>query len=152
NAGRIFNGSADGLRTLVLPAPLAAVAWNAPAHRLTETQATALLGGSYPSAVVMTDPSLKTPFTHQLSAGVDHVIGADLALSASILYARGFNFPGSIDYNPLLPATLGAGRRPNDLPCAAKPSATCVNGGIPGTSATVLQFTGFGETWYKGLT
>jgi outer membrane receptor for Fe3+-dicitrate len=27
-----------------------------------------------------------------------------------------------------------------------------VNGGIPGSSATVLQFTSFGESWYKGMT
>jgi hypothetical protein len=35
---------------------------------------------------------------------------------------------------------LGAGRRPNDI------------GGRAGTSASVLQYTDFGETWYRGLT
>ena len=43
-------------------------------------------------------------------------------------------------------------RRPNDLPCSANPQAVCVGGGIPGTSASVLQYTSFGESWYKGLT
>jgi hypothetical protein len=36
--------------------------------------------------------------------------------------------------------SLGAGRRPNDI------------GGRAGTSATVLQYTSYGETWYRGLT
>ncbi len=35
---RLGNGSADGIRTLVLPAPAAAIAWNAPNHRLTESR------------------------------------------------------------------------------------------------------------------
>jgi outer membrane receptor for Fe3+-dicitrate len=65
---------------------------------------------------------------------------------------RGFNQPGTLDYNPVLTARLGTSRRPNDLPCSANPAATCVNGGIPGTSASVLQYTAFGESWYKGLT
>jgi hypothetical protein len=90
--------------------------------------------------------------THQASAGIDRAIGSDLALAINGIYVRGVNLPGTIDYNPALPARLGPGRRPNDLPCSAKPAAPCVNGGIPGTSASVLQFTGFGESWYKGLT
>src|SRR5207248_5899900 len=53
---------------------------------------------------------------------------------------------------PVLPARLGPSRRPNDLPCSVNPAAPCVNGAIPGTSASVLQYTAFGETWYKGLT
>ena len=39
DVGRVINGSPTGVRTLVLAAPRAAVAWNAPGHRLTEGQA-----------------------------------------------------------------------------------------------------------------
>ena len=45
----------------------------------------------------------------------------------------GLNTPGTLDYNPVLSARLGPGRRPNDRPCPVNQVATCVNGGIPGT-------------------
>src|SRR6185436_14534368 len=61
------------------------------------------------------------------------------SVSANLLWVRGRDQLGSIDYNPTLPA-LGPGRRPNDVD------------GRAGTSATVLQYTSYGETWYKGLT
>jgi len=56
-----------------------------------------------------------------------------------VIYARGKHQIGTIDYNPVIPA-LGANRRPNDI------------GGVAGTSASVLQYSDFGETWYRGLT
>jgi hypothetical protein len=151
NVGRVLTGAANGTRTLALPAPLASIAWNAPGRRLTESEASALLGGSYASAVLLPDPSLETPFTHQASIGVDRALGADLLLSVSASYVRGFNLPGTLDYNPILRARLGPGRRPNDVPCAQRPTAPCVSGGVPGSSTSVLQYTSFGELWYKGL-
>jgi hypothetical protein len=151
NPARVLNGRSDGLRTLFLPPPLASIAWNAPGHRLSEAQGIALLGGSYVSAVLVPDPALKTPFTHQASLGVDHSLTRDLSLSVNAIYVRGFNLTGTIEYNPVLPATLGPGRRPNDSPCTAS-TTNCVNGGVPGTSASVIQFTSFGESWYRGLT
>jgi hypothetical protein len=45
----------------------------------------------------------------------------------------------TIDYNPIVPS-LGPGRRPNDAD------------GRAGTSASVLQYTPYGETWYRGVT
>jgi hypothetical protein len=149
---QIVTGSATGVRTLVLAAPRASIAWNAPGRRLTEDQANALLGGSFPSTEISLDPDLKTGFTHQTSVGVDRSLGSNLALSVNGVFVRGFNQPGTIDYNPVLPTVLGASRRPNDLPCSANPAATCVNGGIPGTSASILQYTSFARSWYKGLT
>lgn len=149
---QIVTGGANGVRTLVLPAPRASAAWNAPGRQLSETQAKALLGGSYPSTVISLDPNLKTGFAHQTSIGVDRSLGANMSLSVNGVLVRGFNQPGTIDYNPVLPAVLGPSRRPNDLPCSANPAATCVNGGIPGTSASILQYTSFARTWYKGLT
>ena len=149
---QIITGAQDGVRTLVLAAPRAPLAWNAPSHRLTEDQAKALLGGSYPSTVISADPSLKTGHTHQAAVGVDRAWGADLTVSVNAVYVRGLNQPGTIDYNPALPAVLGTSRRPNDLPCSANPAATCINGGIPGSSASILQYSSFGDSWYKGMT
>jgi Carboxypeptidase regulatory-like domain len=152
DVGVLINGSQTGVRTLVLAAPRASIAWNAPGHRLTEAQAVSLLGTSYPSVAIAPSPSLKNSLTHQVVAGVDRLLASDLTLSVNGVYVRGFNLIGTIDYNPVLPVRLGAGRRPNDLPCTANPAAACVNGGIPGTSASVLQYTPFGESWYKGVT
>jgi hypothetical protein len=149
---QIVTGAQDGVRTLVLAAPRAALAWNAPGHRLTEDQAKALLGGSYPSTVISADPALKTGYTHQAAVGVDRAWGPDLTVSVNVVYVRGFNQPGTIDYNPVLPAVLGTSRRPNDLPCSANPAAPCINGGIPGSSASILQFSSFGNSWYNGMT
>jgi len=101
---------------------------------------------------VSADPALKTGYTHQAAFGIDRAWGPDLTVSVNAVYVRGFNQPGTIDYNPVLPAVLGPSRRPNDLPCSANPAATCVNGAIPGTSASILQYTSFARTWYKGLT
>jgi hypothetical protein len=131
--------------------PCSVLAWNAPGRRLPETTAAALLGGTYPTLQFAIDPALETPFAHQASAGFQRAFGQDFSAAADVVYVRGFNQVGTIDYNPVV-ATLGAGRRPNDLPCSARPTAACVGGGIPGSSASVLQYTSFGETWYKGLT
>jgi hypothetical protein len=111
-----------------------------------------LLGARYPSSVIAVDPDLETSYTHQASAGIDRSLPGNVVLSGNVMYVRGFNMPGALDYNPILPARLGAGRRPNDHPCSSNTSATCVNGGIPGSSSSVLQYTVYGETWYKGVT
>jgi hypothetical protein len=142
----------DGVRTLVLPAPRASSAWSAPGRRLSEDAARTLLGGAYPSLVFAADPALETPYAQQAAVGFEHALSSDFALSLNAISVRGRHQVGTIDYNPALPASLGAGRRPNDLPCSANPAAACLNGGIPGTSASVLQYTSFGSTWYKGVT
>ena len=121
------------LRTLVLRIPAAIAAWRAPGHKLPEP-ATA-----YPSLEISPDPGLETPYSHQASLGYDRMLGANMAVSADVLYVRGYNQIGTIDYNPIVPS-LGTGRRPNDI------------GGVAGTSASILQYTSFGETWYRGLT
>jgi hypothetical protein len=66
---QIVTGAADGVRTLVLAAPRASVAWGAPGRKLTEAQVTAILGGPYPSTEISLDPNMKTGFTHQTSLG-----------------------------------------------------------------------------------
>jgi hypothetical protein len=121
------------VRTFVAGLPTSVAAWNAPGHKLPEP------GTPYPSLVISIDPGLQTPYAHHVSAGIDRELRNQIALSASLVYARGFKQLGTIDYNPIVPS-LGAGRRPEDV------------GGRAGTSASVLQYTSFGETWYRGLT
>jgi hypothetical protein len=154
---QILDG-ADNVRTLVVTLaqpcaglPCSVLAWNAPGRRLSESTAAALLGGSYPTLQFGIDPALETPYSHQASAGFQRAIGQDLSAAVDFVYVRGFNQVGTIDYNPVVTA-FGSGRRPNDLPCSANPAAPCVGGAIPGSSASVLQYTSFGETWYRGLT
>ncbi len=150
NVGRLSAGG--GTRPYNIGPPLASIAWAAPGHRLTETQVVALTGGAPPVVMTVPSPSMKTSFAHQASAGIDRELASDLAVAVNAVYVRGHNFPGTLDYNPLLPSRLGPGRRPNDVPCATNSAAPCVNGGIPGSSAPVIQFTSFGDSWYKGLT
>jgi hypothetical protein len=128
----ILDGN-TGVKTLALRFPRSIPAWNAPDRRLLESAV-----GAFPSVRFAIDPALKTPYAHQISAGVDREIGHALSASADFVYVRGFNELGTIDYNPLVPE-LGAGRRPEDV------------NGVAGTSAAILQYTSFGETWYRGL-
>ena len=133
------SGTPDSLRTLVLTAPRAFVAWAAPEHRLSEAAATALAGGSYPSVTIPIDPGFRTGHAHHVFAGWEQRVARVGTVSAAVVLARGFDRLGTIDYNPVVPA-LGPGRRPLDV------------NGVAGTSASVLQYTSFGETWYRGLT
>lgn len=140
----LINGE-DNVRTLVLPAPRAFAAWASPGHRLPEATASALAGGSFPSTEISIDPGYETPYAHHVAVGVDHQLPNDIALAANVVYVRGFNQLGTIDYNPVVPALgaipgVGFVRRPEDV------------NGRPGTSASILQYTSYGETWYKGLT
>jgi hypothetical protein len=123
----------DGVRTLVSSLPATLAAWNAPGRRLPEPAT------PYPSLVITVDPGLETPYAHHLAGGVAHELPGQMSLSADIIYVRGFKQPSTLDYNPLV-SSLGAGRRPADV------------NGVPGTSTSVLQYTSFGETWYRGLT
>jgi hypothetical protein len=132
------SGTPESLRTLVLAAPRAFVAWASPGRRLSEAAATALAGGSYPSVTIPIDPGFRTGHAHHAFAGWEQRIGRVGTVSATAVLARGFDRLGTIDYNPVVPA-LGAGRRPLDV------------NGVAGTSASVLQYTSFGETWYRAL-
>jgi Carboxypeptidase regulatory-like domain/TonB-dependent Receptor Plug Domain len=129
----VVDGGAH-VRTLVLQFPSSVAAWRAPGHRLLETAV-----GQFPSLVIAIDPRLKTPHANHIAVGFDRELRDGLVIATNFVHTRGFNQPGTIDYNPLVP-TLGAGRRPGD------------RNGQPGTSASVLQYTSFGETWYRGLT
>jgi hypothetical protein len=131
---RVIDG-ADKVQTLVVGPPTSVTAWRFPGRKLPR----AAVPPVFPSLVISIDPGLKTPYAHQVSAGVDHELPRKMAVSASVVYVRGYKQPGTIDYNPLV-AALGPGRRPEDV------------NGIPNTSAPILQYTSFGETWYKGLT
>jgi hypothetical protein len=122
----------DGVRTLAQRFPAAVSAWNAPGRRLAEP------ASSYPSVRITIDPKLRTPYAHHFVAGVEHQLWNGSVLAADLVTTRGYNLVGTIDLNPVVPS-LGPGRRPEDI------------GGVAGTSASVLQYSGFGETWYRGL-
>lgn len=128
----------DHVRTLVARFPNSLAGWRAPGHKAPEA-----IFGAYPSLVISIDPGLKTPYAHHASAGVEQEIAGKYSVAASFVYARGLNQLGTIDYNPVVPS-LGAGRRPEDVVGPAGP--------IAGSSASILQYTSFGGTWYRGLT
>jgi hypothetical protein len=123
----------EGVRTLVLRFPQSIAAWNAPGRQLPEAAV-----GPFPSLQFAIDPALQTPFAHHVTVGIDRELPTGLLLSATGMYVRGYHQLGTIDYNPLVPA-LGPGRRPEDV------------NGVPGSSASILQYTSYGETWYRGL-
>jgi hypothetical protein len=135
---KFVNGT-DGVRTLVLPAPGAFGAWAAPGHRMDEASAVQLLGRSYASVAIPIDPGLRTPSAQQLAVGLSRDLADRWNMNLNFLHVKGQGQLGTIDYNPIVPS-LGAGRRPADV------------NGVPGTSASVLQYTSFGETWYRGMT
>lgn len=127
----IVSGTSEHVRTLAAGIPLAILAWQSPGRRLPEPAV------GYPSLVLSIDPGLRTPYAHHAAAGIEREIFGRMALAADVIYARGFDQTGTIDYNPVTdPAT---GNRPLD------------RDGIAGTSSPVLQYTSWGETWYRGV-
>jgi hypothetical protein len=126
-----ISGTAENVRTLAVRIPQSVLAWRAPGRRLPEPTT------AYPSLVLSIDPGLKTPYAHHASAGVERQLTSTMAVTAHFVYARGLDQVGTIDYNPVTNPLTGG--RPLD------------RGGIPGTSASVLQYTTWGETWYRGL-
>ena len=130
---RGINGE-DQVQTLVAGPPTSITAWNQPTRRLPRAAVPAV----FPSLEISIDPGLETPYAHHASVGLDRELPGAIGFSANVVYVRGLKQLGTIDYNPTV-ASLGAGRRPEDV------------GGIPLTSAPILQYTSWGETWYKGL-
>lgn len=130
----IVDGTPSGVRTLVARFPSSLAAWKAPGRRVPEAAA-----GTFPSLSIAIDPGLRTPSARHSSAGISREMAGGFSAHADLVVARGRNAVGTIDYNPVVPA-LGPGRRPHDV------------GGVAGSSASVLQYTSFGETWYTGAT
>lgn len=126
----VFDGAQ--LRLLQAGLPLSAQAWRSPEHRLPEPTS------SFPSLVQVAGPGFRAPFSRQLSVGVTQELGRDTRLTLDLVSVRGGDPIGIVDYNPLLPA-LGPGRRPDD------------SSAVAGSSASVNQFTNYGESSYYGL-
>jgi hypothetical protein len=122
----------ESVRLLQARLPVSAAAWSAPGHRLPEPAA------AFPSLVQVAGPGFRAPFTRQLGVGVAQELGRGLRLSVDFIAARAKDQIGVLDFNPLVPS-LGPGRRPNDVD------------GRPGTSASVNQFTNYGEGWYQAV-
>jgi hypothetical protein len=114
--------------------PASRDAWLAPGHKLPEPTT------PFPAVAINIDPGLKGAYAQHAALGVDRELVPNLALSTNFMYVRGYNEIGSIDYNPRVPSLGGPTRRPNDVNAVA------------GTSASLLQYTSYGESWYKGLT
>jgi hypothetical protein len=120
-------------RVVVLLGAPAVAAWQSPDHRLP----TAALN-QFPSATLSVSPTFRAPYTHQAAVSFTQQAAAGMVFSASGIFVRGHRIVSSIDYNPTLPS-LGPGRRPADV------------NGVAGTSASGLQYTPWGESWYRGL-
>ncbi|HEX5109547.1 MAG TPA: TonB-dependent receptor [Vicinamibacterales bacterium] len=135
---KYINGGSDGVRTLVLRGQPSFGAWARPGHHLSEAEALQITNGSFPSVAITIDPDLTTPYAHHTTIGVERQLPGQFQVSAHFIHVRGFGQLGTIDYNPLV-QSLGVDRRPADVD------------GRAGTSASVLQYTSFGETWYRGL-
>ena len=131
--GQIVNGS-TGVRTFAARFP--------PRSRHGTRPVIAFLSQStaFPSVEIAIDPALETPYR-----------AARLGRRRSRARPRHLPFPSiscrcAADTSSARLTTtrscpsLGPGRRPNDVDNRA------------GTSASILQYTSFGETWYKGLT
>jgi hypothetical protein len=123
----------DGVRVYVMQGLPALLGWQMPDRRLPDSQ---LLG--QPPLVLAVDPGVITPYAHHVSTGIVHELRPGISVTADFVYVNGYGQIGLIDYNPLVPA-LGPGRRPAD------------RDGVAGTSASVLQYTSFAKTRYRGL-
>ncbi len=121
------------LRVVALQGAPAVAAWRSPNHRL---PVEAVSG--FPSLTVTVSPSFDLPYTPQYSATVNRQVTSKLSMSASAAIANGRRYVSSIDYNPIV-TSLGAGRRPGDV------------NGVAGSSASILQYTPWGSSWYKAL-
>jgi hypothetical protein len=123
----------DGVRVYVMQGIPALTGWATPGRRLPDSA----LQGQAPLQIAV-DPGIITPYAHHFSAGFLRELRTGLTVSADFVLANGQGQIGFIDYNPLLPS-LGSGRRPADV------------NGAPGTSGSVLQYTSFAKTRYRGL-
>ena len=123
----------DGVRVYVMQGLPAITGWQMPNRQLPDEALTGM-----PPLQLAVDPGVVTPYAHHVSTGFLHQLRPGLSLSADFVYVNGYGQIGLIDYNPLVPA-LGPGRRPSDID------------GVPGSSASVLQYTSFARTRYRGL-
>ena len=131
SAARIANG--ETLRAVAFQGAPAVQAWRSVGRRLPQ----AVLS-SAPTLSLAVSPSFDVPYTHQSSLALNHQLTTDVSVSVSGVVTKGNRYVGVIDYNPILPS-LGPGRRPADV------------NGIAGTSTSILQYTPWGESWYRGL-
>jgi Carboxypeptidase regulatory-like domain/TonB dependent receptor len=131
SAARIANG--ETLRVVAFQGAPAVQAWRSPGRRLPQDAL-----ASAPSLSLAVARHFDVPYTHQYSVTLNRQLASDVFVSVSGIVTRGNRYVSSIDYNPLV-ASLGPGRRPADL------------NNVPGTSSSQLQYTPWGESWYRGL-
>ncbi len=130
-ASQIVDG--HHVRVAVVQGAQAVAAWPSPDHRLPMATLSSL-----PSVTLSVAPSFPAPYTHHSTVSFNRQLGREVVLTVSGVVVKGNHYVSAIDYNPTLP-DLGPGRRPGDI------------GGIAGTSASGLQYTPWGESWYRGV-
>ncbi|MGH9199046.1 MAG: TonB-dependent receptor domain-containing protein, partial [Acidimicrobiia bacterium] len=86
---KAINGE-NGVRTIVVTAPIAFTTWASPGHRVSEERAAQLVGGAFPSLEISIDPGLETPYAHHVAVGVDRELPGQLSVSGNFVYVRGF--------------------------------------------------------------
>ena len=131
--GQIVNGS-SGVRTLALRLPASIAAWNAPGHRLPEPVARVSKRGDLDDA--RSESAVRD--AHGRGRRSRDRAATPRSPRTSSTCAAGTSSGRSTTTRSF--PSLGPGRRPNDVD------------GRAGTSASVLQYTSFGESWYRGLT
>jgi len=131
SAARIANG--DTLRVVAFQGAPAVQVWRSPGRRLPQS-----VLASAPSLSLAVARNFNVPYTHQYSVTLNRQLASNVSVSVSGIVTKGNRYVSSIDYNPLV-ASLGPGRRPADI------------NNVAGTSASQLQYTPWGESWYRGL-
>jgi len=130
-----INGTPGHVETLSLSTRVATALWST-ADRKSPKPA-----GPFSSFAYSIQPGLKTPYAHHVSAGLDREFAGGVAMAASVMFVRGFNHVGNLDYNVTL------------TPCTP---ISLILDGISLTSSRCnqvwRQYTSWGQSWYRGLT
>ena len=134
-----ISGTPEYVRTVNLPRQLAAQAWRTSSKKYSEPDWFAPPYYLFPAFAYTVQPEMDTPYAHHASVGVDRELTAGMTMSANVVFVRGFNQVGNIEYNPVTNVPQ-QGSRPLDV------------NGVPRTSGLWRQFTAWGESWYRGVT
>ena len=124
----------DGCSHAGVRFPASIAAWNAPGHELPEPA-----GGTVPSLVISLDPGSKRH---------TRIIFGWSRSRAAAPHPHG----GQLRRTPAVSISSGRSTTTRSCPRSAPDDGPSISTGRAGTSASVLQYTSFGETWYRGLT
>jgi len=89
-----INGTPGNVETLSLSRVDATTLWRTTADRKKPEPAPGFSSFAY-----TIQPGLKTPYAHHLSVGIDRQFAGGVAMAANVMFVRGFNQVGNLDYN-----------------------------------------------------